>query len=330
MRSFGLLVSALLCELGSLLFLLRLSAGGRATAAFVLFHLAGCFLLMLAARTALPSAPEQKRSPAAAVFAFALFIPLFGALGVSLLLLQLRFSKKKRGRPEFFSIPQLPFASVDAVRSLKMGEGGAWSRLKEKSISRQMKLEALMAAGGGGGHNASRLLQMATGDVDDEIRLVAFNFFEKKERTINVSINQFLEDLQEAEHHRDKGTVCEKLAYAYWEFVYNELAKAELQDFYLDQALDYARQAIRWSGENHRLSILMGRIHLHRGDVTEAKHDLDRAMALGASPDKIVPFKAEALYRQRDFSGLKKLLGEFSYLRHKPGIGAVVSFWSDE
>ena len=327
MRGFSLILTALLCESGSVL--IFLSNGGMPTALAIafLFHLAGSILLALAMPAALPANRMGGKEVGLVFFSFTFFIPCFGALGMLLVLLHFRFARKKGWRPEFFSIPQLPFAAIEGVRPVRMGEGGAWSRLREESVSRQVKLEAIMAAGAASGHNASRLLQMATGDIDDEIRLVAFNFFEKREKKINVSINKLLSDLKDADEDVEKGDICGKLAFAYWEFVYNELARAELKDFYLNQAMSHVHYAEKLSGENHRISLLKGRIQLRMGNVDEAVIAVNRALELGASPDKVVPFKAEALYLRRDFDALKNLLSDYAYLRHKPGIGAIVSFW---
>lgn len=328
MVGISLVATAFICEAGSGVFLLS-NGGTQASApAFVFLHLAGCLFLSLAEPAVLPAGCPAGKWKRIMTFSFTFFIPFFGMAGMSIILLFLRLAGKKGGRPEFFSIPQLPFTAVEGVRPVKMGEGGAWSRLKEESVPRNVKLEAIMAAGSVPGHNASHLLRMATGDIDDEIRLVAFNFFEKREKKINLSINQLLSSLKEAAGNAEKGEIYTKLAFAYWEFVYNDLARSELRDFYLDQALSHARKAVELCGESRLILTLAGRIHLRRGDVEEAERAINRALELGASPDKVVPFKAEALYLRRDFEALKVLLSEYSYLRHKPGIGNVVSFWT--
>lgn len=317
----------LLSELASLGALFLPGAGWPVfTAAFIVHLLASlCFALTLP--VSLPPGYLGRRSQGLLFFSFIFFMPLLGILGMILILIYFKVAGKKRVRPEFFIIPRLPFTAVEGVKPVTMGEGGAWSRLKDESISRQVKIEALMAAGAVPGQQGSRLLQMATGDSDDEIRLVAFNIFDKREKNISAAISRMLQELKNAGDDSGKGAICGRLAFSYWEFIYNELVRDELREFCLDQALYYARLNEELTGPNHPMAMLMGRILLLRGDADGAERAFDRALALGAAPGKSVPFQAELLYRKRDFTALKRLLSSHPQLRHKPGIGAVVSFW---
>lgn len=317
----------LLSELASLGALFLPGAGWpEFTAAFIL-HLAASLCFAVTLPVILPPGYLDRRSQGLLFFSFIFFIPLLGILGMMLVLLYFRLAGKKRVRPEFFTIPRLPFTAVEGVKPVTMGEGGAWSRLKDESISRQIKLEALMAAGAVPGQQGSRLLRMATGDSDDEIRLVAFNIFDKREKNISAAISRMLQELKETEEDSEKGVICGRLAFSYWEFIYNELVRDELKEFCLDQALHYARVNEELKGPSHPIAMLIGRILLLRGDTDGAERAFESALALGAPPDKGVPFQAELLYRKRDFAALKRLLSSHISLRHKPGIGAVVSYW---
>jgi hypothetical protein len=328
MASLRFLLYALIFELGAFLVLLHPPGSWPLLPVSFLLHLTGslCFGILLPA--ILPAGSIGGKRQGMLFFAFIFFIPLFGILGMIAILLHFRFGGRKMFRPEFHSIPRLPFTAVEGARPVRMGEGGAWSRLKTESASRHVKLEAIMAAGAVPGHNASRLLQMATGDNDDEIRLLAFNFYDRREKAISASISQMMQELTDSRDGKERGDICARLAFAYWEFVYNELVRDELKGFYLDQALTYARSAEELSGESHAISILIGRILLFMGDTEGAEQAIERSLELGASPDKGVPFQAEILFRRRDFAALKQLLSLHPSLRHKPGIGDLVTFWA--
>lgn len=318
---------ALLSELASLGALFLPGAGWAVfTAAFIVHLLASlCFALTLP--VTLPPGYLDRRRQGLMFFSFIFFMPLLGILGMILILIYFRVAGKKRVRPEFFIIPRLPSAAVKGVKPVTMGEGGAWSRLRDESLSRQVKINALMAAGAVPGQQGSRLLQMATGDSDDEIRLVAFNIFDKREKNISAAISHMLRELKDTGDDREKGVICGRLAFSYWEFIYNELVRDELREFCLDQALHYARMNEELKGPNHSIALLTGRVLLLRGDTDGAAQAFEKALALGAAPGKGVPFQAELLYLKRDFAALKRLLSSHPPLRHKPGIGAVVSFW---
>lgn len=317
------------CEAAAVPVTIGNGRGPLALTVFVLLHTFGCLILAVVLPRFHPDALMTKKKVEWLVFSFSFFIPFFGFIGMLLILLYFRLSPTRSLRPEFYSIPQLPFTPRDGIKTVRMGEGGAWARLKTELAPRALKLEALMAAGTLPGRNASRLLRLATGDSDDEIRLAAFNFIDKREKKINDSITRLLGALKEADNDRARGDVCGKLASAYWEFVYNDLAQAELMDFYLDQALSYAVRAEQLAGEKHPLYILKGRIQLRRGNIDEAAQALARAVELGAAPDKTVPFQAEIFFLKRDFDSLRTLLAAHGHLRQKPGIGAVVSFWTE-
>jgi polysaccharide biosynthesis protein PelE len=327
MANLKYLLLTLLSELVGIGALFLPSAGRPLLLVAFLIHLAGSLCFALTLPVTLPPGYLDRKSQGLLFFSFIFFIPLFGILGMILILLYFSKAGKKRVRPEFFSIPRLPFTAVEGVKPVTMGEGGAWSRLRDESISRQVKIEALMAAGVVPGQQGSRLLRMATGDSDDEIRLVAFNIFDRREKNISASISQMLQELKNTDEDSRRGVICGRLAFSYWEFIYNELVRDELKDFCLEQALYYARLTEELSKPSHPIAMLIGRILLIRGDVDGAERAIERALAMGAAPSKGVPFQAEILYRKRDFAALKRLLSSHPSLRYKPGIGAVVSFW---
>ncbi|MBV5350495.1 hypothetical protein JZU71_05085, partial [bacterium] len=74
-----------------------------------------------------------------------------------------------------------------------------WSRLRTVGVPHELRLKALLAVGSGSGLNTSRFLQEATGDSDDEIRLLAFNLCERQEQKIQQSISAALEELKQAD-----------------------------------------------------------------------------------------------------------------------------------
>lgn len=260
-------------------------------------------------------------------FSFNFFVPILGALGTTLTLIYFVKFSKKASRTEFINVPLPPFQVESASMPIGMGEGGAWSRLRTIALPREQRLKALLAIGNGSGSNASRFLQLATSDNDDEIRLLAFNLCERQEQLIQKTISTALGQLRLAESPAATAKICRTLAFSYWEMIYNALAQDKLRDFFMEQAVKYARQA-RESGESTPdLAILLIRIHLKKHDYDRAEIAIAEALALGADRFKIIPYQAEIAFQKRDFVAVKRLLGRGEMVMYRPSIGLVAQFW---
>lgn len=261
-------------------------------------------------------------------FSFAFFVPLLGAIAILITLLYFRKFQYLGERDEFFSVPLLPFMQEAAGMSSGMGEGGAWSRLRSTLLPRDERLKALMSVGSGSGFNASSFLQLASGDSDDEIRLLAFNLCERHEQKINQSITAALEGLKSASGSSERAAFFRILAFSYWELVYNSLSQDELRTFYIDQSLKYVRQSQELEENDPSLLILSGRIHLVMHDYDKAEKSIQDALKAGAPSSLVIPYLAELAFLKRDFSSVKRLIALDPSLRLKPGIGPVAQYWS--
>ena len=299
-------------------------------AIFALSHIAASLAFALMLSSALPIRfASRRRDSAALFFCLSCFIPFFGAIGMLLSLIYFRYFMKSGERTEFFSVMVPGFMEDNGYSAPVMGEGGAWSRLRNDQVSRELRLKALLSVGSLSGGNSSRLLQLATSDTDDEIRLLAFALFDQREHLISNAISDALASLKSCEERSQRGEICRNLAFSYWEIAYNELARDELCSFFLDRSLHYARQATDLVGPDPALTALTGRIHLAQGDVAQAEAAANAALSQGVHSDRILPYLAELAFLRRDFSLLKEIFAKDPSLRHKPGIGHVVRFWQD-
>jgi polysaccharide biosynthesis protein PelE len=321
----GLWIFSLLCETTALALLFLPLSPSLQLALFLLTHLAASygFSLLLPARFSI----GKKAGRLVLVFAF--FVPVFGVLGMAASLLFFNQGRKGNKRSKYRSVPLWNYAPGKPRATTAMGEGGAWARLRAKELPWGRRVEALMAVDASSGAHASRLLQWAAGDGDDEIRLLAFHLHDGREKKLSSSINQALAKLKNTSSDRAKAELFSTLAFAYWELVYNELAEEELLRIYLEEALRCAQQAEALGGEGLSLSLLMARLHLRRKDIPRAEQAIEKALALGAPSDKAIPYQAELFYLRRDFDGLRALLAAAPRLGHKPGIGAVAAYWCE-
>lgn len=261
-------------------------------------------------------------------FTISFFLPVVGAVGILAALLFITFFLRHITRPEFGNVPLPIFMDETSEPASGMGEGGAWTRIRETGIPRAQRLKAILAVADEKGRNKSRLLQLATGDVDDEIRLLAFNIHDQQEKIISSSISDALQALKRADSPEERADLHAALAFSYWEMVYHDLARDNLRDFFIDQAMDHALRAQKLGSDKSALSMLTGRIHLERRNVPGAEEAINKALKLGELHSRALPFLAELAYLKREFITMKDLLAQDHTLRHKPGIGQVTQFWS--
>ncbi len=328
MSSLKLLLYGLVSEQSALLAIFGSQPLWQRVLLFLAGHLLASSLFSLLVSVNFPKRFITPRSGLSGLFfAFSFFVPVLGAVGSVLILLYFKKHQQDEERTEFFNVPMPPFLAESAGMASGMGEGGAWSRLRAVGVPNNLRLKALLAVGNSSGHNASRFLQEATGDSDDEIRLLAFNLCERQEQKIQQSISAALEELQETADPLLKASLCRNLAFSYWEMVYSALVQDELRDFFVEQAGRYADLACQLGGNTPVLATLKARIYLQKRQYQQAEAAVQEALALGADPVRIVPYQAELAFNRRDFSSVKRLLQQDTTARLRPGIGPVAQFW---
>lgn len=328
MSNLKLLLYALASEQIALLSIFGSQPVWQRVLLFLVGHLIASSLFALLLTTTFPKQfVLNRRGLLGLFFCFNFFVPVFGAVATLLTMLYFRKYLGNEERTEFFNVPLPPFLADSSGIAPGMGEGGAWTRLKTTGLPREQRLKALMAVGTGSGLNVSNFLQEATGDTDDEIRLLAFNLCEQQEQKIQQSISAALAGLKQAETAEAKGSLCRNLAFSYWEMVYSALAQDELSNFFIEQASKYAAQAQQYAGNDPVLATLIARIHLHRREYQQAEVAIQEALAQDADPVRVVPYQAELAFYKRDFRAIRTLLGQDATIRFKPCIGQVAQFW---
>jgi tetratricopeptide (TPR) repeat protein len=172
-------------------------------------------------------------------------------------------------------------------------------------------------------------LQLATSDNDDEIRLLAFNLYDRREKVISAAISNSLQALHTTADPSEQVRLCRTLAFAYWEVLYNGMANNELADFFAGEAIAYANRAIQMGADDACLSVLLGRIHLWKGELEKAEGLIRAALEQGAYRERVISYLAEFAFRKRDFKTLRLYFRIYPSLCYKPGIGPVASFWRE-
>lgn len=328
MSSLKLIIYGLLSEQSALLAIFGPHPVWQRVVLFLIGHLIASSLFSVLVTVSFPRRfVVLRRGLLGLFFCLNFFVPVFGAIGTLLALLYFKKFLSNEDRTEFSNAPLPPFQAASADLGAGMGEGGAWSRLRTVGLPRKLRLKALLSVGTTSGLNSSRLLQQATGDSDDEIRLLAFNLYERKEQKIQQAISASLKELQQAKTESTKAAVCSSLAFSYWEMVYSALAQDDLRDFFVEQAAKYAEQALQLGIKNPALLVLMVRIYLQKQNYEQASEAIQFALLAGADPLKLLTYQAELAFYARDFKAVRAFLRQDATVRFRPGIGPVAQFW---
>jgi hypothetical protein len=177
------------------------------------------------------------------------------------------------------------------------------------------------------------LLRVALGDESEEVRLLAYGILEGREKELRRGIDLGLRSLasEHSERAADGGGHAARLwglARDHWELVHGGFVTGDGARATLEVALGYGRAAFDLQPDGS-LALLLARIALRAGDPAHAVSYLASAQAAGLDRSLCAPLIAEAAFLLRRFDAIAGVLdGAESALMERPGLAAVVEFWS--
>lgn len=305
--------------------LLWLERGALKLPAFLVLHAGACVLAarVLGRKLSEERAMAELRTQAL-LFALTFFLPFAGLPGLVACIALYR--PPRRSGPEayeFFELPPLPYRArphradlLDTDFNLAAIVGGS------QEVDPRMR--ALLAAGKQPGGIGVPILQGALRDGVDEVRLLAHSLLETRERGLYGALAADTAALAQAPEAQ-RPRLHARQAFLSWELVYTGLASGDVAAHLLSEALGHAEAACARE-EDAGLRLLMGRIHLHRGDAASAREALRRALDLGFAPHLVLPYLAEAAYllgRRDELTDCARRLRTDS-----PDPSPIAEFWS--
>ncbi len=211
--------------------------------------------------------------------------------------------------------------------STKYGEGGAYSKLKVKPTKITEKIDALLAINSIPGKRKGKIIRDTLYDEEDELRLLAFSLLDAKEKEISKEIFALRHQVQKKPNSRANGPFYKKLALLSWELAYHELSQADMLNYNLTAAYQYAQKALKLEKQDPSLYLLIAKIKLAQHDFLEAMDALQKAQSLNVPPSKTVPYLAEIYFHQRNWKKLREILTLHPELVDIANFSAIVKFW---
>ena len=112
-----------------------------------------------------------------------------------------------------------------------------------------------------------------------------------------------------------------------WELVYQQAVVGDVLTFAMDQVRMYAKDVLSQDDRDGGMWSLLGQVSLYGQDYDEARHCFSQALVCGLPESRIVPYMAEVLFHQREFSDLRILLSIQTSLMDVASLQPVLEYW---
>jgi polysaccharide biosynthesis protein PelE len=258
------------------------------------------------------------------------FIPILGAVGVAAaVLMPLRGPPRLKESSPFsiLEIPPLPFRPSILTSDPLYGGIGLIGVIRHAD-SMDLRVRAVMATRKMNDQYAIPILQVALRDSADDVRLLAYAFLDRKERTLYARTKEGTAKLATVPADQ-QGPIHRGIAQSYWELARLGLAQGQVLQHVLDTAVMHIRSALSLGGEaDAELWYLLGRVNLRKGNFQEATNAFNRCRPLGMRHSTIVPFQAEIAFRTRSFHEVKWILEQLDPIeRERRPLNVVFNYW---
>ncbi|SFN81549.1 hypothetical protein SAMN05660284_02322 [Formivibrio citricus] len=278
------------------------------------------------------SLPDACRHPRRTIlgllFVLAFFIPQVGCFGLRLVLLAVQLWPETDEQGWFGEVTPPEFTLQGDHVAVRFGVGGVRARLSDRDASAENRLEALLAIKSMPQRLSSPLLRTLLNDPEEDLRLLAYGMLDSEEKNINERINQALDEYRRATE--PKTDISRRLAFLYWELVYQNLVQGDVKLYALQEAGRFAREVLDVTPSDAGVWVLLGKIRGSSGEW-EAAHDaLMQGRSLGFPATRLIPYLAEHAFRQRRFDEVKTLLQSMETIAVGDVMQPIFDFWTKD
>lgn len=257
---------------------------------------------------------------------FSIFVPILGMIFAIVISSILLLNHKKLNK---YPTQNLDIKIELDIERTEFGVGGAIARLSQFQLPVKDRVEALLKISSIHQSKSNKYVQALLSDDEDELRLLAFEILEQQQKKINIEIASALRKISKETDPLVSANLHKKIAFWYWELIYQNLIDKSFYDFCLSEALHNAEKAVEILIEDPELWVLLGKIYVKSKFDEKANMAYKNAVTFGAPALHVVPYYAEKLFLKRDFTTVKKLLTQIISAKDIPTIGPVIRFWTN-
>ena len=315
-------------ELGSIAILLSSTASPAVLATYFGIHAIGSALLSLAL---LPLVPARYARPRgwlfAFLFAFNFFVPIAGLVcvlgGLAFSLVLPRFSAAET----YGKIAAPKFTTHRNTEGTGFRGGQVRAQLGNDLAPVASRLQALAAVQNTPARMTGGILRELLADPVDDVRLLAYGMLDGKEKALSSKIQAARDTLAGMQVPEEIRVTNKQIAEYYWELVYQNLVLGDMLKFAAEEALRHARAALAIDALDAGLWFMLGRLALAIDDFDEADNAFRQAQAQAFPRERMLPYLAELLFRQRRFSEVRTLFGELRGQVAAPALLPLRRYW---
>ena len=315
-------------ELGSIAILLASTATPAVLATYFGVHAIGSALLSLALLPLVPARYAQPRGWLFVfLFSFNFFVPIAGLVcvlgGLAFSLVLPRFS----AADTYGKVAAPKFTTHRNTEGTGFRGGQVRAQLGNDLAPVASRLQALAAVQNTPARMTGGILRELLADPVDDVRLLAYGMLDGKEKALTSKImaaRQALESMQAPEELR---VTNKQIAEYYWELVYQNLVLGDMLTFAAGEALRHARAALAIDADDAGLWFMLGRLALAIDDFDEAERAFGQAQSQAFPRERMLPYLAESLFRQRRFSEVRTLFGELRGQVAAPALLPLRRYW---
>ncbi len=260
---------------------------------------------------------------------FALCIPVVGAMGVLCLVGYFRYCGQATPSIVIGTVSDPGFQFGERAKDFQYHSGDIHSILSTTSINDMQRMQALFKLQSLQSRQTTQTFRSLLTDASEDLRLVAFGLLDKTEKTIFSRIHQELTLLHRVVDEEHKLEHWRQLAYTYWELVYQQAVVGDVLDFALTQVRVYATEVLFQEEQDGGMWILLGQVNFHAKDYEVARYCYSRALTCGLPESRIVPYMAEVLFAQREYSSLQIVLSIQTSLADVAAFQPVLEYWNN-
>jgi hypothetical protein len=308
------------------------------TLGLLLLHVGACAIAAPALHRMMPEAQQRsRRAGLAFLFSICFFVPLLGLLGMLAgLTAELYYLKQLKPEQQPWltvGLPELPY-QPPPVSGHPAYSGGALSAILRYSQDPERRLAAVLAARQLRDHNDTEVLRLGLTDSVDDVRLLAYAILDHREQSFNLRLKSFLSQLEHTPHENKTqlAMLHKRLAQTHCEMIHLGLARGEVQSYLLTEARRHIDAALRAVPDDCEVLFLSGRIALQQDELPTAEAAFLKTQELGMAPEKVLPYRAEVAFRQRNFSLVTKFMRALDpfYFHLQPLLTYMAAHWLPE
>ena len=277
-----------------------------------------------------PSLCRQRTACLAFGFSVACCLPVFGSIGLLVCIAPgLRRSAKVVASPivslhcRSVEAPPVIRAPANNDRRMAPQAVSAGPVIDTAELQRAVIATLLLDA-----RRAAQLLRRAMKGDDDEVRLLAYALLQRREREIEVRIHQAITALAYAAPQQ-AAPLHGQVAVEFWELA-SLLPDTDIgaRSLYA-RAQEHATRGLSLTPGDGALHFLQGRIALRLRDPDTAKDALEAALASGVPVGRVLPYLAEASFRQANHAALMQSVDGWSKVDARPRVAASIRYWQE-